>query len=560
MRILNGATTLAVAALLAACGGDGIVVGTVAGSLRVRIATTGSDLDSDGYDLVVDGAVVNRVSIAGTVTLRDLAPGPHTVSLQHVAVNCEPLGGPSVSVTLGPSDEEVRLEVQCHGTGIEITTLTTGLDPDPDGYTVSVGGGSPQFVAANGITMLSRMQPGVYSVALGGIRSNCSATSEQVVQVTVTNRALTPVLFNLQCVAATGSVRVTVAVSGVDLDLSGYRVQSATAGPVRFPRQGGTAVLDGIPGGPQAVWIDEVADNCSVPLGDQRIVQVAVGGQRRDTVPVSFEITCAKGERIAFTRSPLGAPYWGYQPFIAIAQPDGSGAVLLTEGYAGSWSPDGTRIVYTRLTGGYCYYYPCTPQGLYVIDSEGSGASLQQLTDGPGDAGAAWSPDGRTIAFARHSALHTMNADGTVVRAIPTIPGNYAIGPKWSPDGTRLAFSCAVDGLNLDVCLVNPNGSGFVRLTTDPGVDGMPAWSPDGSKIAFATSRFSAQSLDIAVMDADGQNVRRVTIGSDPAWSKDGTRILFSAVVQVGLYAINLDGTGLVRLTHEIDNGVSVRP
>ena len=58
------------------------------------------------------------------------------------------------------------------------------------------------------------------------------------------------------------------------------------------------------------------------------------------------------------------------------------------------------------------------------------------------------------------------------------------------------------------------------RLTNDPGDDAFPSWSPDGTRIAFASSRDG--NVEIYVMDADGTNLVRLTNDpaedSSPAW------------------------------------------
>jgi TolB protein len=110
---------------------------------------------------------------------------------------------------------------------------------------------------------------------------------------------------------------------------------------------------------------------------------------------------------------------------------------------------------------------------------------------------------------------------------------------------SMLAFVSERDG-NSEIYVVNVDGTGLQRLTSDAGQDVDPAWSPDAERIAFASDR--AGRWDIYVMDADGSNVvRRTETGqwnSSPAWSADGTKIAFSSLRdgQYGLYVMNVDG------------------
>ena len=56
--------------------------------------------------------------------------------------------------------------------------------------------------------------------------------------------------------------------------------------------------------------------------------------------------------------------------------------------------------------------------------------------------------------------------------------GAHADGPPaaWSADGTKIAFSSDHDG-DVEIYMMNPDGSGARRLTNSPGVDGAPSWT-----------------------------------------------------------------------------------
>jgi Tol biopolymer transport system component len=76
--------------------------------------------------------------------------------------------------------------------------------------------------------------------------------------------------------------------------------------------------------------------------------------------------------------------------------------------------------------------------------------------------------------------------------------------------------------------------------------------------IAFASARTGQRQL--YVMERDGSDVRQVTdlpdMGGRSSWSPDGRRLTFYAgpVGDRNIYVINVDGTGLVQLTHGGDN------
>ena len=75
------------------------------------------------------------------------------------------------------------------------------------------------------------------------------------------------------------------------------------------------------------------------------------------------------------------------------------------------------------------------------------------------------------------------------------------LSPAWSPDGSQIAFDSLRDG-NSEIYVMNANGSGQSRLTTEAAADSEPAWSPDGTRIAFTSSRDG--NFEVYRMNANG--------------------------------------------------------
>ncbi len=196
-----------------------------------------------------------------------------------------------------------------------------------------------------------------------------------------------------------------------------------------------------------------------------------------------------------------------------------------------------------------------------LINTDGSGF-VQLTTSLADDSWPAWNPDGTKIAFqsnrnltpggnASQLDIYVINADGTGETRLTTDTTNEA-QPAWSPDGTKIAFVSDRDGNN-EVYLMNADGTGVTRLTTNLTADEQPAWSPDGTRIAFVSDRTG--NPEIFVMNADGTNPANVTNNAatdvGPAWSPDGTKIAFHSdrAGDFAIFVMNADGSGVRQLT-----------
>src|SRR5947208_1227421 len=173
--LLGGATLVAVS-----CSGSEST-GPSTGSVQVSAATTGADLDPDGYTVAVDGGAGQALAVNGSVTFSQLRAGDHTVDLNGVAANCTSGGQNPRTVSVSPgATAQTAFQIACVAiTGtVEVSASTTGVDLDPDGYAVAVDGGAGQPLAVNGTVSLAQLSAGSHSIALGGVATNCSVSGQ----------------------------------------------------------------------------------------------------------------------------------------------------------------------------------------------------------------------------------------------------------------------------------------------------------------------------------------------------------------------------------------------
>jgi Tol biopolymer transport system component len=148
--------------------------------------------------------------------------------------------------------------------------------------------------------------------------------------------------------------------------------------------------------------------------------------------------------------------------------------------------------------------------------------------------------------------IYVMNADGSEQKRLTNNPAPDA-SPSWSPDGRKMALNSKRDG-NLEIYVMNTDGSEQKRLTNNPAPDMAARWSPDGKKIAFMSKRDG--NTDIYVMNTDGSEQKRLTNNpapdAFPSWSPDGKKIAFSSKRDgnAEIYVMNTDGSEQKRLTN----------
>ena len=218
------------------------------------------------------------------------------------------------------------------------------------------------------------------------------------------------------------------------------------------------------------------------------------------------------------------------------------------------WSPDGTKIAFVNSS--LAHIYPT----IYTMNSDGTEITelAQQLSYLPGfrpsfphaNSDPSWSPDGTKIVFTSgdigESFISIMNSDGSQRAKIKgTGKEKFMTGatdPSLSPDGTKIAFVApSLTHVNSSIYTMNLDGSEMIEITQQETFvsNSDPSWSPDGTKIAFTSEEqfFAETPSTIGIINSDGTG--RIELpgsggGRTPSWSPDGTKLAFADVLSDG--------------------------
>jgi formylglycine-generating enzyme required for sulfatase activity len=175
------------------------------------------------------------------------------------------------------------------------------------------------------------------------------------------------------------------------------------------------------------------------------------------------------------------------------------------------FSPDGKRILYTSLRGGF-------PE-LWMMNRDGSAGKY--VTKG---CQGCWAPDGKALLFIRDNQAYIRDLDTGRERRVTPDNWDRCGVPAWSPDGKRIAVASRHLG-NIGIFLLNPDGKDSSQLAAQEPCC-TPQWSRDGKKILCQTVQGHIYQVGV-----DGKDWEQMTFGADVQhdgrYSPDGSLILF---------------------------------
>ena len=444
------------------------------GNLTVTTSTSGSNLDTDGYTLTLDGGTTRSIGVNGSVTFSGLSAGRHTVAISGVASNCSVSGGTSrtVSVPAGGT-ASTSFSVSCAAppptTGnLTVSTSTTGSNLPSGGYTVTVDGGASQSIGTNSSVTFTGLSAGSHAVALSGVPSNCSVSGGTSQTVSVPAGGTASTSFSVTCAAPppqTGNLTVSASTTGSNLDADGYTA-TVDGGASQGVGTNGSVTFTGLSAGSHSVALSGVAANCSVSGANPQTVTVPSGG----TATASFTVTCAAtgggNGTLTVTTSTTGSDL----------DPDGytvtldGGATsqsIATNGSVSFTGPAGNHSVALSGVAANCTVSGANPRTVtvpsggtvsttFTVTCAPTGGGTGSLTVTASTTGSSLDPDGYTVTI-----------DGSFSQQIATNGSVTFTGP--SGDHSLLlsgvASNCTVGGANPRTVTVPSGGTATTTFT-----------------------------------------------------------------------------------------------
>ena len=335
---------------------------------------------------------------------------------------------------------------------VNVITATTGSDPDPDGYTVTVDGTTDQPIETNGSVTFSAVSAGSHAVALSGVAAGCSVDGGNWQTVTVPSGGTATASFTITCATPTGELTVTTSTSGSSLDPDGYRVR-LDGGSAQTLGINATFTYTDLPAGDHTVALSGVAANCTVSGGRWRTVSVPSGG----AATVAYSVSCSTppGSLTVTTTTSGSSQPSGYTVTVDESESqaiESDGSVTFANLSAGSHS-----VALTDVPAD-CTVDSSNPQTVTVPSGESVTTSFSvTCTTSPGTVTVTTNTSGSSLPSG-----YTVTVDGGQSQAVGTNSSvtftNIAMGSH-SVALTNAASNCTVSGSNPRTVTVPSGGT-----------------------------------------------------------------------------------------------------
>ncbi len=251
-----------------------------------------------------------------------------------------------------------------------------------------------------------------------------------------------------------------------------------------------------------------------------------------------------------------------------------------------SWSPDGSKIIYSGLSTGFSPNGTPFANDIFMIDLANLDQEPVDLTMRPGDdLYAAWSPSNKYIAFTSYyredktPQLVVMNPDGSDQQLL-SILGFSDTYATWSPNGDWLLYTFSTGQLDVLQMIYHTNitkktprvaedFNKFDRSSNEGRLGNVlePSVSFDGSVVVYTQAFNDKKNIATAIFADRGRTVTRLTdsgLDYSPCWSPDNKWILFTSERDGDseIYIMDANGGQVTNLTQlpSVDKDPSWQP
>lgn len=173
--------------------------------------------------------------------------------------------------------------------------------------------------------------------------------------------------------------------------------------------------------------------------------------------------------------------------------------------------------------------------------------------------------------------IYKANLKGEIIDTLTSEPG-YDAEATLSPQGDKIVFTSTRTG-DLELFLMDTDGSNVVQVTDELGYDGGAFFSPDGTQLLFRASRPKTEEeiekytsllerglvepteMELFIVNIDGTDMRQITDLGNANWAPyfhpSGEKIVFSSNhnstrgFPFNIFMINPDGSDLQQITFD---------